>query len=76
MIAGTFQEKSLERQNKRYVKQTICMDFQVTGEVCDPNGLVEYRIEAIWDRYAHLYKIDSDEKIEHEDTIWTINPLP
>uniref|UniRef100_A0A914DW25 Oxysterol-binding protein n=1 Tax=Acrobeloides nanus TaxID=290746 RepID=A0A914DW25_9BILA len=49
---------------------------KVTGEVCDPNGLVEYRIEAIWDRYAHLYKIDSDEKIEHEDTIWTINSLP
>lgn len=50
-------------------------DFvQVTGEVFDSRGSIQYRIEAVWDKYANLYKIDADEKIEHEEVIWRINP--
>uniref|UniRef100_A0A915E2N5 Oxysterol-binding protein n=1 Tax=Ditylenchus dipsaci TaxID=166011 RepID=A0A915E2N5_9BILA len=49
---------------------------KVSGTVIDASGRPRYRIEAIWDQYANLYRLDSNQQARSEETVWMVDPLP
>ncbi|KAI1719851.1 oxysterol-binding protein [Ditylenchus destructor] len=49
---------------------------KVSGTVVDSANKPKYRVEAIWDQYANIYHLDSNENIKPEERLWTANKPP
>ncbi|KAI1723844.1 oxysterol-binding protein domain-containing protein [Ditylenchus destructor] len=49
---------------------------KVSGTVIDAASKPKYRVEAIWDQYANIYHLDSNENVKPEERLWTANKPP
>ena len=51
--------------------------IQATGSIVDSEGKERYRIEAIWDKWARIARVDpTNGNAAEEEHVWTANELP